>query len=102
MDFIKWMPFIFLLVVLIIAWGFILYVKWDNNSIFKESQDKFAQFKNVCPDYWKNKGSNICENTFNMGTCTTQDFSGYNDKQKCKWAKSCNTPWEGIDEKCVK
>jgi len=67
-----------------------------------------------CPDYWESIGDGKCKNVHKIGRCRltppgdTVDFSGdvFNDKKtgnymKCKWAKECHAPWEGIDNLCV-
>lgn len=55
-----------------------------------------------CPDYWTSISNNICENTNNLGTCGTKDFSNpiyqgdSGNCEKSKWAKNCSTVWDGI------
>ena len=73
---------------------------------------------NPCPDTFRHEGNNMCRNVQNIGSCPkgpdgTLELNGtvsFNDKkykgpngplEKCKWAKSCKTPWEGIDNLCV-
>lgn len=67
-----------------------------------------------CPDYWESEGNSKCKNTHKIGLCRTGkapndsvDFSDdiFTNKMtgnymKCKWAKSCQVPWEGIDDLC--
>ena len=55
-----------------------------------------------CPDYWTATLNNICENTNNLGTCTTKDFSDpiyqgdAGNCEKSKWAQNCGIVWDGI------
>jgi len=82
-----------------------------------------------CPDYWLSVGKHKCKNVYNLGKCPTKhgeqelqgefDFRSHlnissNDtaelnklmyttdalKKKCKWAKSCDASWEGVDDLC--
>ena len=108
-DIKNWIPFIALLTILVLAWGFILYVKLNNKRLYKNKAD-ITKWDNVCPDYWTNTG-NGCLNTFKIGqnsegqVCNEKipkNFAGYKeDKDKCIWAKGCNVPWEGVDQSCV-
>ena len=81
------------------------------------------------PDYWTDEGDHVCRNTFNLGKCPrgrggvrprgTVDMKsiaggvkGQGDaldqamleavplNKKCRWARNCETPWEGIDKLC--
>uniref|UniRef100_A0A6C0JCP3 CPW-WPC domain-containing protein n=1 Tax=viral metagenome TaxID=1070528 RepID=A0A6C0JCP3_9ZZZZ len=86
---------------------------------FLKEQDKLTWPRMLaeCPDYWVKEG-NSCKNMFNIGDCPkgkdglpevqgTVDFSSemYKGKKgnynKCRWAKKCNAPWEGIDKLCA-
>ena len=68
-----------------------------------------------CPDYWIDKGSGACENTFLLGTgqgnspdpIKSMNFNSYggcagqpNSKSclnnKCTWARNTNNPWFGV------
>jgi preprotein translocase subunit SecG len=67
-----------------------------------------------CPTYWDSVEGGKCRNVHKIGKCRTgkspddlMDFSSdiFGDKKtgnymKCKWAKECHAPWEGIDELC--
>ena len=61
--------FFITLVVLILLWGFILYVKWNNNRLYNKTNDLVNKWENTCPDYWINTGNNNCKNDFNLGSC---------------------------------
>ena len=67
----------------------------------------------TCPDYWDSIGSNKCQNTKKIGSCSKTDgddimdfssdvFTNINTGNyvKCKWAKGCNVSWSGIDRAC--
>lgn len=74
-----------------------------------------------CPDYWINKGNNICVNPFNLGTgypsgkkpmgefnmnnlpaCTNKKHDDRACLQaKCKWAQTSNNPWFGVQPACI-
>jgi len=97
--------FLITLVVLILLWGFILYVKWNNNRLYNKTNDLVNKWQNTCPDYWTNTGNNNCKNDFNFGSCpeeSEKNFDNFTDEEKCKWSKECNVPWNGIDNLCVK
>jgi hypothetical protein len=67
-----------------------------------------------CPDYWDSIGDSKCHNVHKIGNCRTGkspddtiDFSGdlfthklSGNYMKCKWAKECHAPWEGIGDLC--
>ena len=67
-----------------------------------------------CPTYWDVIEGSKCRNVHKIGKCRigkppedTMDFSSdlftnkkTGDYMKCKWAKECHAPWEGIDELC--
>lgn len=72
-------------------------------------KSKYAE----CPDYWDIIGKNKCRNVHQIGKCRNSDdddimdfnYDDFTNKKtgeymKCRWAKQCNTPWEGLDHKC--
>ncbi len=104
--------------VCVILLGMYYYRQWKQ---YKEEQASLTWPRVIapCPDYWIHEGNNKCKNQFNLGTCPKDpktsmamiqgsvDFNGnmYKGKDgdiaKCKWAKTCNTTWEGIDNLCA-
>ena len=88
-----------------------LYNNYKNlkNSIMPTATIPIAQ----CPDYWDSIGDKKCQNSKSLGSCSVtpganiMDFSGEiftnantGNYAKCKWAKSCNVSWGGIDRLC--
>ena len=72
-------------------------------------KSKYAE----CPDYWEIIGKNKCRNVHQIGKCRNSEdndvmdfnYDDFTNKKtgeymKCRWAKQCNTPWEGLDHKC--
>ena len=84
----------------------------------------------ICPDYWTHEGNHICKNLNNLGKCPggptglvqgglvdmksiAGGVKGQGDaldqamleavplNKKCRWARNCETPWEGIDKLCT-
>lgn len=93
------------------------YYKQYKNYVTEQQKQTWPINISACPDYWVHEGDNKCKNPFGVGQCPkgqdgeavvggTQDFSsnlyqGLDGKfEKCKWAKTCNTSWEGIDNLC--
>ena len=83
-----------------------------------------------CPDYWTHEGDHICRNIYNLGKCpegadglrlqATVDMKSIGggikgtgtalDKamagpetmlKKCRWARKCESSWEGVDKLCT-
>jgi hypothetical protein len=89
------------------------YKEWSaQNALVSGEQAKQAQMLE-CPDYWETVGKNICKNTNKIGKCSItpgNDTMDFNDEiftnsqsgnySKCKWAKSCNVVWGGVDKLC--
>jgi uncharacterized membrane protein YraQ (UPF0718 family) len=85
------------LVVLLLLMGYVLY--------YLKKTSPWPPEISKCPDYWKQTGDGICQNTLNLGNgkCeNTMDFSssdwnGANGlKKKSEWAKNCGVIWDGI------
>jgi hypothetical protein len=79
----------------------------------QKSNMKFPPWPAKCPDYWKVGGDGECINDKRLGKCNNGSegtidmkfedniFKGSDGaRYKCKWAKKCNIPWEGIDSLC--
>ena len=92
---------IFLLIVLLIIFGFILYRGRKNVT--------YPPVTANCPDYWIDHGSSkngsLCKNVKNLGkpSCKKEmDFSSSlwsgprGMCNKSRWAKSCDLTWDGI------
>ena len=75
---------------------------------------KFPPWPAKCPDYWTYLGDEKCKNVNKIGKCNTQDsnqtmdfnassiFAGAKGLMaKCKWARGCDTAWEGIEQICT-
>lgn len=113
---------VFLLILLLVY-----YYNVYKNNINKQKKKSWPPNGNAsCPDYWVNYGDGVCVNPFKVGdidNCrgikkikdpddlnkmiiakdfNSQQYTGDNgDYNKCIWAKSCKTPWEGIDNSCA-
>jgi len=92
---------IFLLIVLLIISGIVLYKSKKNVT--------YPPVTANCPDYWIDDGSSkngsLCKNVKNLGkpSCKKEmDFSsslwsGHRGLcNKSRWAKSCDLTWDGI------
>ena len=89
------------------------YKEWSaQNTLIAGEQTKQSQILE-CPDYWETVGKNICKNSNKIGKCSItpgNDTMDFNDEiftntqsglySKCKWAKSCNVVWGGVDKLC--
>ena len=95
---------------ILIGFGVHTYMNVKNDTK-KKSNMKFPPWPAKCPDYWKVGGDGECINDKRLGKCNNGDnttmnfadeiFKGSNGMHyKCKWAKKCNIPWEGIDSLC--
>ena len=109
----------------LIAVGFMIFLylrylnnKKANNSILYEKE----QFKYPdCPDFFEivsdSDGKKHCENVYNIGKCRKKGVGTGNGKisfdentlfnntkdgnyWKCRWAKECEVPWDGINKLC--
>ena len=66
---------------------------------------------NSCPDYWVKTKNGNCKNQFNIGLCLLPQgeinfneprYQGENGKyEKCRWARTCEASWEGVDNLCA-
>lgn len=106
------LTFIYILVIIImIVGGYYYYTRW---TAWKKSVDNNNPYKGAvqeCPDYWTYNSTNKnCENINKIGSypAKTADFNDpkYKDAkkgldEKCKWAATYNTPWEGVDNRCT-
>ena len=105
---------ILVMTVLIITVMFIIYYAYTSYKKYVNKSTTDPRPYPKCPDYWDSIGDGKCQNTHKIGKCRTKDsldtvdFSGeiFTDKlsgnyMKCKWAKECHAPWEGIDNLCV-
>jgi hypothetical protein len=103
-----------IVIVLSMIIGFGVHTYLNVKSVSKQKSNmKFPPWPAKCPDYWKVGGDNECINDKRLGKCNngaegTIDMKFEDDifkgsegaKYKCKWAKKCNIPWEGIDSLC--
>jgi hypothetical protein len=95
---------------------FVIYYTYNSYQSYKISKlDNDPRPLPVCPDYWESIGKGTCRNVHKIGDCRTGDspndtidFSSniFTNKvsgnyMKCKWAKECHAPWEGIDDMCT-
>lgn len=93
---------------------FIIYYSYTSYTSYLEQKKQDPRPFPKCPDYWDSLGDGKCRNTHRIGKCRIKDdvnivdFTGdiFTDKRtgnymKCKWAKECHAPWEGIDDLCV-
>lgn len=75
-----------------------------------------------CPDYWVDKGNNVCANPHKLGTGYPSGSKPINEfnmnnfpecvgknynskaclKAKCKFAQTSNNPWFGVQPDCRK
>ena len=105
-----------LLGILVVCLIYYYYKQWKSYS---KHQSKLTWPRKIseCPDYFISDNNGGCKNTYNLGTCPsengvllpnsvvkfdTAEFSGddapYN---KCRWAKDCQVSWEGVDNLCA-
>jgi hypothetical protein len=83
-------------------------------SISNKEKESSTRLTPECPDFWVVEESNKCRNTHKLGKCLTKDNGGLMDFNtdyflnkssgnyaKCRWAKTCNVSWDGIDHICV-
>jgi hypothetical protein len=107
----------------LIGVGFIifLYLKYlknqkDRNPHYQSEKENFEY--SDCPDFFEtitdSNGNKKCNNVYSLGSCRTKDsnfttvsfddnlFNNTKDGNywKCRWAKDCNVPWDGIDRLC--
>jgi hypothetical protein len=88
------------------------YRQYTSNAT--KEQDKLTRIQTECPDFWVVEESNKCRNTHKLGKCLTRDNGGLMDFNtdyfqnkdsgnyaKCRWAKTCNVSWDGIDHICI-
>lgn len=94
---------------------FVIYYSYTSYNAFINRKKPDPRPFPKCPDYWESIGDGKCRNTHKIGTCRTGnspddtvDFNSdiFTDKtsgnyMKCKWAKECHAPWEGISDLCV-
>ena len=106
----------------VIAVGFIvfLYLRYLNNqkakSNFSDNKGDNIEYPD-CPDFFEivtdSNGEKQCKNIYNIGKCRktapytvsfrkNKLFNNTEDGNywKCRWAKECEVPWEGIDNLC--
>jgi len=113
---------VFLLIILCIYY----YTSYRNYKNAQKNRTWPPNGNASCPDYWVNYGDGVCVNPFKVGDMNncrgvrkitnpnnpTEEIiaKDFNSKQytgdngnynKCIWAKSCKTPWEGIDNSCA-
>jgi len=91
---------------------FILIVGYFFYKNYKKTHNtSFPPWPAKCPDHWAVTKQG-CYNKKKIGKCNlnpneVQDFKDSIFKGedslyfKCKWAKNCETPWEGIDTLCI-
>ena len=96
------------------------YYYYNQYKKYKEEQNKLTWPRQIseCPDYWIKNSDGSCENTFNLGHCPRGSnglpiprgkvnfskavYQGENGQyNKCRWAKRCETSWEGVDKLCA-
>lgn len=103
---------------IIIITGFAIYVYLEIKSIQKEKNPKKTDKVNFadCPDFFETivkNGKKYCKNTYKLGNANNTKFNDtisfedeiFNDNKKgnymkCKWAKSTNNQWSGIERLC--
>lgn len=77
----------------------------------KQSNMAFPPWPAKCPDHWLVTKAG-CHNKRKLGKCGLKpnEIQNFDDPIfkgedslyfKCKWAKNCETPWEGIDTLCL-
>lgn len=92
-------PIVFFIIGMLIVF-YSLFIGLRNFNKLNKKRSKMPEFANQCPDQWS-KINNQCVNDFNIGgKCGSTNFDKYTKKQKCKWSKKCQSPWEGIDDIC--
>jgi hypothetical protein len=100
--------------IIVIVGMFILYYSYTSYKSFAQPKKNDPRPYPKCPDYWESVGNGKCRNVHKIGNCRlkpsedTVDFSGEvfqnnksGDYMRCKWAKECHAPWEGIDDLCT-
>jgi hypothetical protein len=104
---IKYMTFqkIILIIAIILL---LLFLGIIGKELYLSSNSDWSPIVSECPDYWNittdASGSLVCDNTHNLGTCstTTMDFttdyySGADGTcNKYTWATGCGLQWDGI------
>ena len=88
-----------------------------NNPLSYELKEEFKYPD--CPDFFEivtdTDGKKQCENIYNIGKCVKKEsgnnkisfddnilFNNTKDGNywKCRWAKECEVPWDGINKLC--
>ena len=93
-------PIFVALIVLALIVSYNLFIELRDFNKLNKKRSKMPDFANECPDQWS-KVNRQCVNDFNIGgKCGSTNFDNYSKKQKCKWSKKCQAPWEGIDDIC--
>ena len=100
-----------LIFLVVLVLGLYYYRQYMN---YRKEQDSTTWPKKIseCPDYWSKSADsskgNTCENRLNIPTSCAADAMKELDltqypapADKCKWAKGCAVPWEGIDTQCA-
>jgi hypothetical protein len=100
--------------IIVIVGIFVLYYSYTAYKSFTQPKKKDTRPYPKCPDYWESVENGKCRNVHKIGKCRlntsgdTVDFSGpvfqskkRGDYMRCKWAKECHAPWEGIDDLCT-
>ncbi len=93
------MIFTFLLIICLIAMGYMMYKK--------QTSQVWPPLVGDCPDYWVDLSGNgaECINTHNLGKCpnnknmdfTVAPYNGSNPScAKYTWATACGLTWDGI------
>uniref|UniRef100_A0A6C0EHF3 Uncharacterized protein n=1 Tax=viral metagenome TaxID=1070528 RepID=A0A6C0EHF3_9ZZZZ len=107
-------------VMISISFMIFLYVRYLNNqnakNPFLQNETKKIEYPQ-CPDFFEsttdNNDDKVCKNVYKIGKCRLSDpytasflkddlFTNTKDGNywKCRWAKECEVPWEGIDNLC--
>lgn len=100
-------------IAIIVGLFVVYYLYTSYTAMTTEKQIDPRPFPN-CPTYWDSVEGGKCRNVHKIGKCRTgkspddlMDFNSdiFKDKKtgnymKCKWAKECHAPWEGIDDLC--
>jgi hypothetical protein len=100
--------------IIVIVGIFVIYYSYTAYTSFTHSKQTDLRPYPKCPDYWESVGDGKCKNVHKIGRCRLNpsgdivDFSGQvfqnkksGDYMRCKWAKECHAPWEGIDDLCT-
>lgn len=100
--------------IVIIISVFVIYYLYTSYVALSTEEKQDPRPHPKCPTYWDSIAGNKCRNVHKIGKCRTgkspDDIMDFNSKiftdtktgnyMKCKWAKECHAPWEGIDELC--